>query len=887
MTDLETAIAEFMEAAADAGLLMPERPEGDGELHRFHIEGDRHSVKNGWYVLHLEPIPAGAFGCWKRGVSKKWRSGAYGRFGEAEREQIRRRLKESRERAEKARKECQAEAAARGRVVLSRSTPADPRHPYLQGKQIVAHGLRQKWGKLIVPVLDRDGVVTSLQFIDQEGGKLFLKDGCVAGGSFTIGEPGGGGDILLCEGFATGASLHEATGKLVVCAFNAGNLDAVGRSVRDLYPSSRIVICADHDAWDRSGIPRPASENTGKIKARQAAAACHGLVVCPHFDQPEPGLTDFNDLHCTSGADAVSSQVEEGIQREITIVRMRRMGDTEYEAERRQIAACLGLRVGALDDLRIRGDGDDPDASEGEAVDQSVVDQLVRIGKDAELFTAPDGKAYGRFERDGHHENHSLHSTSFGKWLRHQYYKKVGKGVSDATVGTAVDTLAAVAEFEGCRDEVFIRCARHRGRIYIDLCDAAWTVIEVTSAGWEPRKDPPVRFIRKQGMEPLPKPEREGSLAELWPLLNIRGEQRALIAGFLVSALRGGNSYPVLNLFGTEGAAKTTATSILRRLIDPNLAVVASFPRSQDDLAISASSQFVPVFENVSKLSDRESDWVCRLATGSAIRKRELYTDEGEVIVKYCRPSIINGIPNVVSRGDLASRSISVELQGIDDSDRKVESAIEEEFLCIWPRLFGALLDGISHALRHEEEVAGEFAKRLPRMADAALFATAAEESFGFERGTFIRLLGESQGEAVAEILESSRVAVAIVKIVKGGGSWEGTASKLLGEIKDEVGDDWDRTCPKNAKALSEEISRLESALRKSEGITVERKKSGSTRLIILRASHSPGSPSQSGERASQCVPTKQLQALQTKDGTQWDAGGTQTSEEPVEHVTL
>jgi putative DNA primase/helicase len=372
----------------------------------------------------------------------------------------------------------------------------------------------------------------------------------------------------------------------------------------------------------------------------------------------------------------------------------------------------------------------------------------------------------------------------------------------------------------------------------IDLCDPSWRVIEIGGEGWSVLKNSPVIFTRKPGMLPLPEPKRDGSICSLWPLLNIAEVDRPLFAGFLTSALRGEGPYFCLNLYGTEGSAKTTATRIVRRIFDPNDADVASFPKDERDLAISAASQMCVTFENVSSLSGRQSDWMCRLATGGAFRTRTLYTNDEESILKFCRPAIINGIPNVVSRGDLASRSISIELEMIDESRRQEESDIETKFHEVWPDIFGAFCSSLSQGLRSIGAVHDEFQGLLPRMADAALFATAAEEALGFEKGAFIARLNEAQGMAREDLLESDPIANWIIEFLSSSDKWSGAPFELLEELREDLPDDVlkDKSFPKDATRLGNHIRRIESLLQ-TQGISVERSRTGKRRIICFAES--------------------------------------------------
>ena len=142
-----------------------------------------------------------------------------------------------------------ATAAARAARLWEAAHPAPADHPYLRRKQVGPHGLRcDSAGNLIVPLRDVEGVLHTIETITPAGEKRYLAGGAKAGHFCTIGGPlGGAGAFLICEGWATGASLHEATGLPVVAAMDAGNLGPVAEVLRRSYPDAAITIVADND----------------------------------------------------------------------------------------------------------------------------------------------------------------------------------------------------------------------------------------------------------------------------------------------------------------------------------------------------------------------------------------------------------------------------------------------------------------------------------------------------------------------------------------------------------------------------------------------------------------------------------------------------------------
>lgn len=297
--DFNHAIEAFRLSIAAAGLTPPDTIHGDGAIHRFSTNG-RRSDDSGWYMLHTDGIPAGSFGCWRAGLQSTWCSKSDNAMTMAEREAHRTRIKAMQAQREADQAQRQQEARTTAAALLQ---PADPAtaHPYLTHKGIEPHGIKTFGDKLLIPMRDTAGTLHSLQTIAPDGDKRFHPGGRVKGCYFGIGKPDG--RLIVCEGFATGASIHEATGQAVAVAFNAGNLEPVALALRTKYPALKIIVAADDDHLTEG--------NPGRTKATAAALVVGGLLALPVFPADRPDkATDFNDLHQIGGLDAVRGCIE-------------------------------------------------------------------------------------------------------------------------------------------------------------------------------------------------------------------------------------------------------------------------------------------------------------------------------------------------------------------------------------------------------------------------------------------------------------------------------------------------------------------------------------------------------------------------------------------------
>ena len=267
MADANSTPPEYQlrEAIRSAGIHPPERIEWDGVLHRFH--SDKNRDLSGWYVAYDDGIPAGSFGCWRQGASQNWRADIGRELTSEENIAHQERMEKSRVAREADRERQQDEAKATMSVVWASATPAPPTHTYLAKKGIQPHGARvDADGRLIVPLYDSGEKLASLQYIAPNGLKLYHSGISVKGCFWILGEVIDG-PICLAEGFATAATIHEATGRSCVVAFSAGNLSPVLESLRSKSGAQReIVIVADND---KSGAgERHANEAAQKYGAR-------------------------------------------------------------------------------------------------------------------------------------------------------------------------------------------------------------------------------------------------------------------------------------------------------------------------------------------------------------------------------------------------------------------------------------------------------------------------------------------------------------------------------------------------------------------------------------------------------------------------------------------
>ncbi|MEI6267631.1 MAG: toprim domain-containing protein [Methylococcaceae bacterium] len=298
----------FKKAIQDTGSQPPEHINADGKLHRCHIEGQKQDTKNGAYFLHLDGKPNGYFEDFATGIKIKWKAAGNAKpASQAEREDFA--TKKAQAEQQQMQKYEQAAITAQ-RLLDTAKLLINPDHPYLIKKRVKPYGVYRlkTWHKrikneagqwvsldipnvLLIPLIDLYGKVWNVQAIFEEAHPVLGRDkdflpGGRLGGLFHVIGQATNDELIICEGFATGASLHDATGFQVLCAMSAGNLLPVAQAVRAADPKKKIVLAADNDDL------KPG--NPGVTAAKKAARAVGGFLAIP------PTTGDFND-HTNQG----------------------------------------------------------------------------------------------------------------------------------------------------------------------------------------------------------------------------------------------------------------------------------------------------------------------------------------------------------------------------------------------------------------------------------------------------------------------------------------------------------------------------------------------------------------------------------------------------------
>jgi hypothetical protein len=459
-------------------------------------------------------------------------------------------------------------------------------------------------------------------------------------------------------------------------------------------------------------------------------------------------------------------------------------------------------------------------------------DKLITLAREnARFFTGrSDSLQYASVRVDGHTEVYRMRSERFNEWLSELYYVTFGTTVSAQAREDAKKILA----FEARRaiEDVFIRVGHHMGKVYIDMGSADHSAIEVDESGWRIVATPPVNFRRSDHMLPLVLPIKHPDLLILRKHLNIDDAAWPLVAGWGVAAIHPNGPYPDLALLSLAGSGKSTMLRMFKRLIDPSSAELRSLSTDVRDLFIAAANSWLLAFDNVSSISPEMSDALCILASGGGFTKRANYTDGDEHVINVQRPVAINGIGDIITRQDLMDRSIPIATPYIPEEERQPEAEFWAAFEEDKPKILGALLYGLSTALRNVGNVKLD---KTPRMADFAKIAVAAESAYTDGKNSFLEMYTTNREDAAATIVENSPVGDVLRRLVNLNGRMQLTPTELFDRLNKEARDYESnaRTWPSAPNKLKSIVERLAPALMK-QGVSISHAKNNGTRGYTL-----------------------------------------------------
>lgn len=559
----------------------------------------------------------------------------------------------------------------------------------------------------------------------------------------------------------------ESLGLVATC--NAGGAGKWPGELSPHFDGRRVVILPDND--------EPGRKHADKVAAALAGAGgAHVRVLCLPGLPPKGDVSDWLDAGGT---------VEQLL--ELVAAPGNDLPEDDAPAEEH-------FEPGDEDDEK-----------------QSQASLLVKyVEQRFELFHDANKDVFVRDRKTG--EVRSLGSRQFRDCLVAGFYTETGKAPRDQSIREALATLAGLGRFHGELHDVHLRTAGGSGEYWLDLAaPGSSRAVRLRAGQWEIVEEVEVAFVRPESMQPLPDPIPGKSIDALWKVANVPHGSRLLALTWMIECLRPETPFPVLELLGEQGSAKSTTQMALRRMIDPNACDLRGAPKSVEDVFVSAGACALVSYENISHLPAPMQDALCVLATGGGFAKRKLYSDAEESIITVKRPVILNGISAAVTAQDLVDRTITIETPVI--TERQEVTSLWREYEENRAHLLGAVLDIAAKALAILPDMRLP-ANDRPRLVEFALLGMAVALAVGQKPEDFMREFGASRQESLARTIDASPVAAAVVDMIEARPQGMTAPAKeillTLEQHRPNGCDSW----PKSPKGLGDALRRAAPALR-------------------------------------------------------------------------
>jgi len=462
----------------------------------------------------------------------------------------------------------------------------------------------------------------------------------------------------------------------------------------------------------------------------------------------------------------------------------------------------------------------DDDENEKGSIAKQIID-LVMKSKPI-LFRNDLDAPFARIQIDDHWEVHALRSQRFKQWATRLYYADTKKPPKGEHVKQAIDVLVSLALFEGTEIPLATRVTKGEGAFWYDLVDADWQALRIDGQGWQVVQNPPTLFVRYSHQKHQVIPRSGGSLSQILEFVNIAdADQQLLFQVYLVSCFIPDIPHPVPILYGSQGSAKSTFLRIIRRLVDPSAVELLTFPTRKEELIQQLSHHWTALFDNVTSMSEWLSDGLCRAVTGEGFTKRELYTNDEDVIYAFRSCIALNGINICATKADLLDRSLLFGLERIQPEHRRDEQVFWETFEAKRPELLGAIFDALSQAIRLRPTIKVD---HLPRMADFAIWGCAIAKALGHAQEDFLGAYRKNIDRQNEEAIHEHPVATAIVALMEARETWSGTPTDLLSDLniiaEEQRLDTKQRLWPKAPQILTRRLNEARTNL-ETIGITI------------------------------------------------------------------
>lgn len=356
-------------------------------------------------------------------------------------------------------------------------------------------------------------------------------------------------------------------------------------------------------------------------------------------------------------------------------------------------------------------------------------------------------RIYALIKVNDHYETLEIGTERSVQWAKATYYKETGEFLPDSAYESVLELIKSKVLFGDATKivSVYTRIAFQNNAIYYDLCNPNWQLLKITASSvvivTHGINTPMFYRNANQAQQASPNLDFSGDpLSEFCKLMRVETE---LFKIHILSMFIENIATPIMAPIGQQGSLKSTQSSLVKRVIDPcgnhledNL---SHFPKTIDDLNIHFYHNYLAAFDNVSYISNKISDALCKAVTGAKYPKRKYYTTSEEINLRFRRKIILNGITVNIDNGDLVERTILYFTKAVPKTERKTERYVEAEFQRILPNVLGQIFTVLGDALKILANVERETTD-LPRMADFAVWGEAISRSLGNKEGLFFKI---------------------------------------------------------------------------------------------------------------------------------------------------
>lgn len=481
------------------------------------------------------------------------------------------------------------------------------------------------------------------------------------------------------------------------------------------------------------------------------------------------------------------------------------------------------------------------DGMMGEPKKRSQADLMVELleANDAALLFHNEHKdPYLYIPVEDHFEVWQCRSNQLKRWLARQFWITHAKAPNPQAMRSAMNVIEAKSCFDGPMMKLHNRVAWHEGAIWVDLTDATWRAVKITSDGWTVEARPPILFERFNNQIPQVVPQHGGSLKEFLKLVNITNDdQKILLLVWMVSCFIPDFPHPIPSFYGAHGSAKSWVCRLLQFLIDPSSSDLLTMPskEKEDDWALVISKHWLTIFDNLSNIPGKISDLLCKAVTGGGFETRELYTNSDSVIFTFKHCMVLNSLSLVAVKPDLLDRSLLFKMDRAQ-TGRKDEAVIMAEFNRLRPYILGDIFTVVSQAMKIKANIK---IKELPRMADFAIWGAAIAQVLGYGQEAFLAAYARNINIQNEEVLKDSLVGTVVRHFMETRDSWKETASETLVAFTETakklgINVEQEREWPKAANSLSRKLNELKTNLAQ-DGIRIDTDQNiGKSRAILI-----------------------------------------------------